>query len=412
MWPFKSKIDKRENETPNIIQQIDPYLENKIKEKQTHFLERLRNNKFDPMQMSSVFSAVNLISNAIAQMPWLIKSLDDRAVPGGLYLNHLFDNVLQTRFVFIKNLIKDVMIYGNGFAYIQRDRTGTPANMYYLPFGDCTIYYNPLSFNLLYQAPKVKNGMIEPCDILHFVMNSKDGIQGTGLLHFMAKTLELMGYTDKAALDYFANGMSVQGIIKSNNPNRLTDKQRSDIRKGWNAVEGNIRVLEGGLDYQQVQSNSREAELTSNRLFNIQDVARFFNINPVLLGDLSKMAYNTIEQANLEFVSHTLAPYIYMMEQEINRKLIMPDDKVKFCIDIDEESIIKSDKQSHANYLSTLVNNGIMTRNEARYRLDLPDVEGGDELVIPYTDIEQNTVTETDSEIFKENTSEKENEEG
>ena len=53
---------------------------------------------------------------------------------------------------------------------------------------------------------------------------------------------------------------------------------------------------------------------------------------------------------------------------------------------------MKADKQSTANYLSTLVSNGIISRNEARKYLGYQDIEGGDEITVSYTDISQNTV--------------------
>ena len=157
-----------------------------------------------------------------------------------------------------------------------------------------------------------------------------------------------------------------------------------------------LAVLEGGMKYTPVSSNSKDAELLETRLFNVQEVARFFNISPVLLGDLSKSSYNSIEQAQLQFVINTLAPYIAMLEQEINNKLIMPSMKYNYYIDIVEEDIIKQDKQSQANYLNTLVNSGILTRNEARKKLGYPPVEGGDELTVSFTDVNQNKVNQED----------------
>ena len=53
--------------------------------------------------------------------------------------------------------------------------------------------------------------------------------------------------------------------------------------------------------------------MLETRLFNVAEIARYFNINPVLLGDLSKSSYNTIEAANLEFLTHTLMPYVSMV---------------------------------------------------------------------------------------------------
>jgi hypothetical protein len=70
----------------------------------------------------------------------------------------------------------------------------------------------------------------------------------------------------------------------------------------------------------------------------------------------------------------------------------MPSDRNRIYIDIIEEDIIAQDKQAQANYLNTLVNGGILTTNEARTKLGLPPVEGGDILYRPFTKIEDNII--------------------
>ena len=242
-------------------------------------------------------------------------------------------------------------------------------------------------------------------------MHSQNGIEGKSILSFATNTVKLAGNAEKAASDFFGGGMTVHGILSTDSP-RLTKDQRESIRTAWNESQiGNgtgIAVLESGMKYQQISSNSKDAQLLETRLFNIQEVSRWFNISPVLLGDLSKTSYNNLEQAQLQFVTNTLAPYVLMLEQEINRKLILPKDRNKYYIDVVEEDIIKQDKQSQVNYLSTLVDKGIITRNEARKQLGYSPVEGGDELMISYSDPNQNKINSQEED---KNTEENEDEE-
>ena len=95
----------------------------------------------------------------------------------------------------------------------------------------------------------------------------------------------------------------------------------------------------------------------------------------------------------LEFVTHTLFPYITLVEEEFTRKLIKPSEKDLY-IDLDENFILKSDKTSQASYLSTLVSNGIMTPNEARQQLGFNAIEGGDKIMVAYSKVEDNTIGE------------------
>lgn len=395
MW-FSSKKEKRseaphQEATTSICDEVNQGI---------GLLQKLLNLKdYGAMHQSAFFSAVSLISNSIAQMSWELKSFDEDVNIDDKFLKDLWANSQLTQFMTVKSMIKDCLLHGNGFAYIERDKGGKPKSIQYLPFGECNIFYNKATGVLLYQCPRISSSMIEPIDIIHLRMLTKDGINGISILDYANSTIKLSASAEKAAHEFFSSGMTVQGVLSTETP-RLTKDQREAIRSAWNESQlgagAGLAVLEGGMKYTPVSSNSKDAELLETRLFNVQEVARFFNISPVLLGDLSKSSYNSIEQAQLQFVINTLAPYIAMLEQEINNKLIMPSMKYNYYIDIVEEDIIKQDKQSQANYLNTLVNSGILTRNEARKKLGYPPVEGGDELTVSFTDVNQNKINQED----------------
>jgi HK97 family phage portal protein len=145
------------------------------------------------------------------------------------------------------------------------------------------------------------------------------------------------------------------------------------------------------MSYQPIQINAKDAQMIESRQFNVQDIARFFGISPVLLGDLSKTSYNTIEAVQNEFLLHTLQPYVTMVENEFNRKLLKPSEK-RLSIILETNEILRIDKQAQANYYSTMINNGVLSRNEVRKELGYNPVEGGDELIIPFTDLSMNTI--------------------
>lgn len=382
------KSEKRDNENQT---QYSPY--------SGLGLEAFFNSYLMPaISLSAVFAAVELISNSVAELPISVKTNKDNK--SSIVANHpiynIFDNCLLTKYMLIKMMVTDMLLYGDGFAYINRASDGTPIGLVYCPHGTVSIQYNEQKQTLYYLAPSIMRGRIEPINMLHILKNSKNGVEGKGVLEYANKTIQLASYTEKAASDYFSSGCHVAGILSTNSP-RLTEEQRNSIRTAWNQSHGKngsgMAVLEAGMSYQAISANSRDSQLLETRLFNIQDIARFFNINPVLLGDLSHSSYSTIEASLLEFVTHTLFPYITLVEEEFSRKLIKPSEKDLY-IDLDENFILKSDKTSQASYLSTLVSNGIMTSNEARQQLGLNAIEGGDKIMVAYSKVEDNTIGE------------------
>lgn len=352
------------------------------------------------VSLSAVFAAIEIISNSLAELPLNVKTRQDNksTLVKNHPLYHIFDNCIMTKYMMIKMLVTDMLLYGNGVAYIERATDGTPTNLVYCPHGTYSIIYNEQSRSLYYLIPSLRKGRIEPIDVVHILKNSLNGVEGRGILFYANHTLKLTSSTEKAAQDYFSSGMHVSGILRQVDVHTpLNDKQRNSIRESWRQGHSKngtgICVIEGGLEYQPVSSNSKDAQLLESRLFNLQDVARFFNINPVLLGDLSHSSYSTIEASLLEFVTHTLYPYITLIENELKRKLVKPSEK-NLYIDLDAGFILKSDKTSQANYLNTLKQAGIITTNEAREQLGLNPVEGGDKLMVAYSDVNQNTVGE------------------
>lgn len=362
-------------------------------------LEAMFNSYLMPaISLSSVFAAVELISNSVAELPIKVKTNKDnqRSIINNHPIYNLFNNSLLTKYMLIKMMITDMLLYGDGFAHIKRAADGTPVELVYCPHGTVSIQYNEQRQTLYYTAPSIVKGRIEPINMLHILKNSKNGVEGRGVLEYANKTIQLASYTEKAASDYFSSGCHVAGILSTTSP-RLTEEQRNSIRTAWNQSHGKngtgMAVLEAGMSYQAVSSNSKDSQLLETRLFNIQDIARFFNINPVLLGDLSHSSYSTIEASLLEFVTHTLFPYITLVEEEFTRKLIKPSEKDLY-IDLDENFMLKSDKSSQASYLNTLVGGGIMTPNEAREQLGLNKIEGGDKIMVAYSKVEDNTIGE------------------
>lgn len=162
---------------------------------------------------------------------------------------------------------------------------------------------------------------IEPINMLHLLKNSYDGISGISVLSYAARTIKTSSSTEQSAQSFFENGCNLSGILTVNG--QVSAKQKEEIRSSWRQAYNNggngLAVIPGNMSYQAVQVNAADAQMLESRQYNVQDIARFFGISPVLLGDLSHASYSTIEAVQNEFLLHTLQPYITMIENEFNR---------------------------------------------------------------------------------------------
>lgn len=357
-------------------------------------------NKGEATAVSAFFGGIQLISNTLASIP-----IHVRDVNSGEIISHVIyealDGGIQNKFTKMKQLIWDLYIDGNGLFYIKRAADGSPIELQYIPSGSYSIVYNQQKRELYYLIPEIGKRKVEPINVIHVLMNSKDGVNGKGIPIYAKKLLNIALATDTHAKNYFENGANIDGILKSNRP--LGTQQKLDIKESWNAVHGagktgGIAVIGNDMEYIPVGTNANDSEMLETREFNAQEVCRYLCIDPILLGLQSSSSYNSIEQAQLAFLSHCIYPLISLIENEFNKKLIKPSEKGRIYIDFDEKHIMFADKSATANYYTNLVKNGILSRNEARHALDYAPVEGGDELIIPFTDIKQNTVDGGDDE--------------
>ena len=371
------------------------------------------------MSLSTFYAAVNLVSNSIAMMPWKFKDDENNELPKSNYLYHLFDNSIITRYNIIKNVVKDIILYGNGFIYIERDNeTGQPKTLHYSPANQTTIWYDELNHKLYYYNYTYLDRIDDGTNYLHFYMNSDDGFIGKGVLKYAYNVLDIASVIQNATSSYYSTAGQQFGIVSPNGPLPEVGNQQKQLDKlvqKWE--EAQMKANKGtvffpsDLKFTPMTNTAKDSALIEAREYNAVEVGRFIcNISPVLLGDLRHLAYNSLTESQREFVIHSLAPIVTMIEEQCNKKLIMPSKHCKQFVDLDETSILANDAEKQANEVTTLTNSGIITPNEARKRLGLPPVDGGDALVIPFTKIEDNTIGNTGDANEDKNNVEQENE--
>lgn len=363
-------------------------------------------NGCSSMNLSAVYRATEIISDSIAMLPVKIQNVENIGKSEVTYhpLKDVFGAKNQlnnlSKYTFMKMLIQSVILRGNGFAYIERGNDGTVLSLRFLETNDVIINYNKYNNQLYYQIPilKGKTLNVEPIDIIHLVKNSYDGINGISVLSYASRTISTANSTEESAKSFFQNGMNLSGVLTVQG--QLQEKQKQDIRSSWAQAYANggqgLAVLQGNMSYQPIQINAKDAQMIESRQFNVQDIARFFGISPVLLGDLQYTSYNTIEAVQNEFLLHTLQPYITMIEDEFNRKLLKPSER-NLNIILETNEILRVDKSAQSGYYASMISNGIMSINEVRKELGLTAIEGGDKHIIPYTDVNQNTVNKEEN---------------
>ena len=372
-------------------------------------------DKVPAMSLSTFFAAVNIFSNSIAMMDWKFIDEEGNTLRKSHYLYHLFDNSTLSRFNTVKNVIQDMILFGNGFIFVERNaETGVPQTLHYSPASDTIMFYNPITHTVSYQNPFYSKYMNDGTDYLHFFINSDNGYIGKGILNYAYNVISIASTIQKSTETYYGTTGNMFGIVSPAGELPQIGNKKIQLEKleaTWNEARRKINkgcvFFPSDLKFTPMSASARDTSLIESREYNAVEIGRFVqNISPVLLGDLRHNSYGTLAESQREFIIHSLAPTVKMWEEQCNKKLIMPSKWHTQFVDLDEYSILATDQEKQANYLSTLTNNGIISANEARQILHLPPVDGCDSLVIPFTKIKDNTIGQTDTESVEDKNTE------
>ena len=107
------------------------------------------------MSLSAIYSAIELISNTLAQIPIEVKQRDEDSKTKTLKQHSIkfaINNSQLTRFMLIKCAVSDMLRHGNGFIYLNRAKDGIITELVYVPGTDVTIYYNKKTRKTYYQC--------------------------------------------------------------------------------------------------------------------------------------------------------------------------------------------------------------------------------------------------------------------
>lgn len=359
----------------------------------------LFNNNDRAQNLSSVYRCVDLISSTVANLPLNVLYIDKKGntrEQKNHRLQKVLDNMVMTRYNFMKKLISDVLLRGNAYCYLKRNEQGDVIDLVYIEPNDVMVNWDKKKQELYYQIPFLsKVQKIQAFDIIHLQNNSNDGIHGQSVLSFAARQLQISHGAENSAKQIFqSGGQPARGVLSTLSP--ISKAQKQQIADNWTQSTNGVLVLSGDMKYQALSSNAEEMQLLDSRKFNAIEICSFFGVPPSLLG-LGDKTSNVEDLMNL-FLTTTIQNYISMIEHEFSRKMFSPQSQGKYKIDIDENNLLRLSKSQQAAFFSSMIERGILSINEVRNELGYEAIKDGDKHIIAYTDIEQNTINNSDTQ--------------
>lgn len=169
-------------------------------------------------------------------------------------------------------------------------------------------------------------------------------------------------------------------------PGVLKDPQK--IRDNWTAVYGGannahrVAVLEEGMAYKAISLPPEDSQFLSTRQFGVEEICRIFRVPPHMVQSLEHATFSNIEHQSIDFVVHTLTPWLVRFEQAIIKDLLLEEEQDVLFPKFNVDGLLRGDYQSRMNGYATGISNGFLSPNDI-HRLEnmdlIPAEEGGDD---------------------------------
>lgn len=184
----------------------------------------------------------------------------------------------------------------------------------------------------------------------------------------------------------FGSGLQASGVLSSDKT--LQPEQRVELQKIMETFVGSsnagkLMVLEAGLKYDRLALSPVDAQTLENKRFSVEEICRWFGTPPIIIGHAAQgqtMWGSGVEQILIAWLTLGIGPLCGRIEARIKKDLIRPTGKGRRYAEFNREALLQMDSAAKAAFLSVMTQNGLMTRNEGRQKLNLPHKPGGDEL--------------------------------
>jgi HK97 family phage portal protein len=341
-------------------------------------------SEWTAMTYSAFYNAVYLISETIAGLPLHLMRkegknkviVDDDNL---YYLMHDRPNPFMTSFVFREVMTAHILTWGNGYAEKVKNLMGEIVELWPIPPNRVKyIEYREEDNNLWYGIQvdgEIK--WLPRDDILHIPGFGFDGFIGYSIVSLAKNSIGLGMAMETFGAEYFGQGTH-PGVIVSH-PGKLNAQTRSNMQEALtNTYSGlgkahKLMLLEEGLKIEKLGIPPNDSQFLESRQFQIPEMARWFNLPPHKLKDLTKSSFNNIESEQISFVTDSILPWALRKEQNYNIQLLTDRQRrqQKYFWKHNFGGLLRANSKDRADFYKTMIGNTIMSPNDVRELEDL-----------------------------------------
>lgn len=349
------------------------------------------------LSVPAVWCAVNFLSATLAHLPLQHYRRDSKgnskkqdSVIAGLLNDAANDDL--TSYDFRKWLWERYFTKGRALAFIEKDESGEPINLFPLAGSRTVIKRDAVTSGRIYEHSGAdgRKRTYHSSEILDLTfMLKEDGIGHYSPLDKCCEAIRSALATVLYGSKIFQNGglppFAVTGpMASSQSLSRAADDVASAATEAFNKGRPAL-ALPAGHELKSLGIDPDKLLMVDFQRFLIEEIARIFQLPPAFLQDLTRMTFTNAEQQDLHLSKHVILRYTAQFEAQLDLKFFgrpKKNSRVKMYTAHNIDGLLRGDYASRMEGHAKAIQNAIKTPDEIRALEDLPPQAGGDVLLI------------------------------
>lgn len=292
----------------------------------------------------------------------------------------------RLRYAELELVLSDLLFLGNGF--LQVVKTGSRIRFKAIPAWRVSIAIDG-SGGVYYQISKDSNvnlpeETLRPWEIIHlrYRVDQTNPLIGVSPLRLVSGSISAIVETyhlQQALSKNLANAGIILATDLTLNAEQ-TQKLRTSINeKSQSFMAGGSVILSHGIKPVQshITQSIKDQELVEAMRFSVEEVSRIYGVPPSMLGYSQHTSFATAQEERRAFLTNTLKPLMIRIADGFTETLLS-DEEIDSGVSLEFDASDFGAGKELSETLGSLINSGVMTVNEARNRIGLPDINGGD----------------------------------
>lgn len=283
-----------------------------------------------------------------------------------------------------------LMLVGESFMLIERDERGKPVELWVVPphWVKMTPHLGSPTYTIVSPGGLTMTVPVDDMFVMKQLNPYDPFMRGLGIAESIADEVEIDEYAAKFQKRFFYNDATPPVVFLMPEASK---EQRDEFMANWNkkhkGVENSHRAaaLSGNVDVKELgSSDGKNLGFIESRVAMRDAVLEHFGMPREIMGITENSNRSTADAAQYIYAKNVLTPKIGAREEAVNKQLLpLFGNNLVWRYD----PVIPYDKEFDKSKALDAYKEGLITKNEARRLMDLPDVDGGDVFKVSINDL-------------------------